>query len=186
LPFIWRDRWAQDLWGTLEPLLHRPTTTHPIKEFARLALDTFRQPLPVGIREPQPSIRHLLYETNLLSVDVSFQRIQDSDSILLAGQILKRDGPEHTFTDVRVVLRGEKRLLGSALTNQAGEFLFEFENEPNVTLEIEDRPNHCVAIHSPCLNSGVEDEPQKVDEGDGISPLETMGTSPSRKRRNTT
>jgi hypothetical protein len=35
------------------------------------------------------------------------------------------------------------------MTNQFGEFFFQFEREPHVTLEIEDRPNHCVRIDSP-------------------------------------
>lgn len=180
LPHIKRDRWAQDLWGNLEALLRRSEATHSIKEKARLALDTFLEPLPAGMRQSQPNIRHLLFETNLLSVDVSIERIPGSNSLLLAGQILPKSTLERTFKNVPVVLRGEKRLLGSSITNQSGEFLFEFEEEANVTLEIEDRPNHCVAIHCPRLNSSMGDEPQRADESSGISLLETIGAGSSR------
>lgn len=153
LPTIKRERWAQDLWGSLEALLNLPATARLIKETAHLALDTLTQPLPQGIRQTQASIRHLLYETSALSVDVALERVPDSNSILLAGQVLTRFAPQRAFQGAPVALLAEDRLLGLATTNPAGEFLFEFEKEPNVTLEIEDRPSHCVRIHTPKLTT---------------------------------
>lgn len=161
LPTIKRERWAQDLWGNLETLLNLPATARLTKETARLALDTLTQPLPQGIRQTQANIRHLLYETSALSVDVSLERVPDSNSILLAGQILTRFAPQRAFQGAPVALLVDDRLLGLATTNQAGEFLFEFEKEPNVTLEIEDRPSHCVRIHTPKLTAWTTQTLQK-------------------------
>jgi hypothetical protein len=149
LPFINSDRWAQDLWGSLETLLRRATVTNRVEETARLAQDTFRQPLPVGIRFSQTNIRHLLYETSLLSIDISFELLPESNSTSLGGQILTNADPTRALAGAPVRLRGLERPLGFAMTNQSGEFIFQFKREPNVILEIEDRPNHSVTIHSP-------------------------------------
>jgi len=149
LPFINRDRWAQDLWGSLETLLRVPAVTQRTNETAHLALDTFRQPLPVGIRLSQTNSRHLLYEANSLSIDMSFELLPESNCASLGGQILTNAYPARALTGAPVRLRGRERPLGFAMTNQFGEFFFQFEREPVVTLEVEDRPNHCVTIYSP-------------------------------------
>lgn len=149
LPFINRDRWAQDLWRGLETLLGQPALTERVEETARLALDTLLQPLPVGIRLSQANSRHLLYETSSLSIDMSFELLPESNCISLGGQILTKADPTRALTGAPVRLRGRARPLGFTMTNQFGEFFFQFEREPHVTLEIEDRPNHCVRIDSP-------------------------------------
>jgi len=149
LPFINSDRWAQDLWGSLETLLRRATVANRVEETARLALDTFRQPLPLGIRSSQTSIRHLLYETSSLSIDISFELLPESNSTSLGGQVLTNTDPTRALAGAPVRLRGLERPLGFAMTNQSGEFIFQFKREPNVILEIEDRPNHSVTIYSP-------------------------------------
>jgi hypothetical protein len=151
LPFLKRERWAQELWGILEVLLLQSVLARFVKETARLTLDTFLQPVPAGDRHMPPSVRHLLYETSSIAVDVSIERLPDSNSILLAGQILLKVESQRSLNGARVALLGPKGLLGLGVTNQSGEFLFEFDKEPNVVLEIEDAPNHRVAIHSPNL-----------------------------------
>lgn len=153
LPSMKRDRLALELWGNLEGLLRQPAPAAQVSETGRLTLDSFLQPLPVGIRYAQSAVRHLLYETSSLSVDISIERLPDSTSVSLAGQILSNDKPPRTFPGARVALLGHKGLLGFAVTNPAGEFLFEFDKEPRVVLEIQDASNHRVAIHSPSLGT---------------------------------
>jgi hypothetical protein len=151
LPFLKRERWAQELWGSLEVLLLQSTLARFVKETARLTLDTYLQPVPAGTRHLRPSVRHLLYETSAIAVDVSIERLPDSNSIRLAGQILSNVELQRSLNGGRVALLGPKGLVGFGVTNQSGEFLFEFEKEPKVVLEIEDAPNHRVAIHLPNL-----------------------------------
>lgn len=166
LPFISRDRWAQDLWRDLETLLRRPEVEQRVEETARLALDTFQQPLPVGIRLSQTNSRHLLYETSSLSIDMSFELLPESNYISLGGQILTNAHPTRALTDAPVRLRGRERPLGFAMTNQFGEFFFQFEREPDVALEIEDRPNHCVTIDSPNPIWNLEGQTEKAQRRD--------------------
>ena len=134
LPLINRDRWAQDFWRGLETLLSRPSVTQRTKEEARLALDTFQQPLPVGIRLSKTNSRHLLYETNSLSIDMSFELQPESDRTSLGGQILTNASPTRALTGAPVRLRGRERPLGFAMTNEFGEFFFQFEREPDVSV----------------------------------------------------
>ena len=170
LPFIKRDRWAQNLWGSLETLLRRPTVANRVKETARLALDTFRQPLPVGIRFSQTNIRHLLYETSSLSIDISFELLPETNSTSLGGQILTNADPTRALAGAPVRLRGLEHPLGFAMTNQSGEFIFQFKREPNVILEIEDRPNHSVTVYSPDPIWLRKDGSQNAQERDSGQP----------------
>lgn len=165
LPTVKRERWAQELWGSLEVWLRQPAIARLLKETAQLIVDTFRQPIPAGIRHIRPTVRHLLYETSSHAVDVSFERVPDSNSIRLAGQILSNAEPQRSLNGVRVALHGAKGLLGLAVTNRSGEFLFEFEKESKVVIEIEHTPNHRVAIHSPNLrNWAGQGDRQRVDK----------------------
>jgi hypothetical protein len=173
LPFINSDRWAQDLWGSLEILLRQSTIANRVKETARLALDTFRQPLPVGVRSSQTNTRHLLYETSSLSIDISFELLPESNSASLGGQILTNADPTRVLAGAPVRLRGLERPLGFAMTNQSGEFIFQFKREPNVILEIEDRPNHSVTVYSPNPIWHREDGVQEDQGRDSGQPTRT-------------
>ena len=180
LPFIKRDRWAQDLWGSLENVLRLPYVTHVVRETARLALDTLGWPLPEGVRFCRPGSRHLLYETNSLSIDVSFERLPGSNRMSLSGQVLMKMDPKRAVHGATVRLQARERPLGFVVTNQSGEFSFEFDREPNVILEIEDRPNHCVTIHSPNPIWVLEDELQKMSKRDTRQPARRRGNKHSK------
>lgn len=169
LPYIRRDRWAQELWGTLEALLSPAKETAGIKEVAQMVLDTFAQPQPAGVRISMTNTRHLLYETKVVYVDVSFELQPDAHSVLVGGQVLtKSEG--RALQSAAIKIEGPQRPLGFATTNQLGEFLFEIGTESSIILEIEDRPGHHVTIHSPNLTWGLRDEPAREEKpGQGAS-----------------
>jgi hypothetical protein len=182
LPFLKRDRWAQDLWGSLENLLRLADVTHQPRETARLALDTFGLPLPTGARLGRRGSRHLLYETNSLSIDVSFELLPGFSRMSLCGQILMKVDPKLAVHGATVRLRGRDRPLGFVVTNQSGEFSFEFEIEPNVILEMEDKSNHCVTIHSPNPIWVLENELQNMRERDARQPARSRANNHSKTR----
>lgn len=183
LPFMKRERWAQDLWGSLENVLRLPEATTPVREAARLALDTFGLPLPAGVRVGRRDSRHLLYETSSLSIDVSFELLPGSNRMSLSGQILMKVDPKRAVPGATVRLQGRDRPLGFAVTNQSGEFSFEFESEPNVILEIEDKPNHCVTIHSPNPIWALENELQNIRERNTGQPARKRANKHSKTKR---
>lgn len=150
LPVVHNDRLAQDLLGSLETVFF-PAKTHRFTEAASLVMDTFLQPLPVGIRGSQAHSRHLLYESAFLSVDLLFEPLSDRSRTSLVGQVMRTSSPELPLHGVPVLLRGQEGALASTVTNQSGEFSLEFPSEPHVTMEVEDQPNHCVSFVSPSL-----------------------------------
>ncbi len=152
IPFVHRNRLAVDLWPRLESMVYPQLGIRRITKVARLVLDTFLQPLPVGLRYLQADTRQLVYEAPALTADIAFERLPNSARTALIGQILRANVPQIPLNGVSVVLKGQKGPLGLMITNEAGEFSFEFQNERSVSLEIEVTPNDWVLLISPPLD----------------------------------
>jgi hypothetical protein len=149
IPWIQRDRLVKDLWPRLGSMVYPPRGLRRVTTVARLVLDTFLQPLPAGIRNSQTDIRQLVYETQDLTVDVAFERGPDSNCTTLLGQIISTNEPKIPMNGVTVVLKSRRTPLGARMTNEAGEFAFEFQNERrSVSLEVEVSPNDWVLFNS--------------------------------------
>ncbi len=159
IPFVQRDRLAADLWPRLESMVYPQPGIRRITKVARLLLDTFLEPLPAGIRGSQSGTRQLVYETESLTADMAFERSPDSTRTALLGQIMRNE-PKIPVNGVPVVLKSRKGPLGLKMTNEVGEFYFEFQNERSVNLEIEVSPNDWVLLISPPLDpfGGREEE----------------------------
>jgi len=149
LPRIQRDRLVHELASTLEALLWPAAALARITLGARLIFDSFRQPLPVGVRMSQPTERRLVYECGGFSIDASFDLKRDPPLIQLVGQILDVANPDHCLAGIQVVVRGRKGPIAGTLTNEFGEFQVDFDIEPDVTVELETRKNHWVTLASP-------------------------------------
>jgi len=157
IPSVQRVRLTADLWPCLESMVYPQTGLRRVTQVAYLILDTFLHPLPAGTRFMQPNTRQLLYETQSLTADISFERSFDSTLTTLVGQVLRRDEPRTPLSSISIVLKGEKGPLGLKTTNESGEFSFEFQDERRITLEIEIKPNEWVAIISPTLDWGAKE-----------------------------
>lgn len=154
IPFVQRDRLAVDLWPCLATLMFSNPGIRRVTQVARLVLDTFFQPRLAGIRSPRPGLRQLVYETGHFTADISLERPPDSTLMTATGQIMRDADPRVPLIGVPVVIKGEKGPIEMKMTNQTGEFLFEFENERKVTFEIEVNYGHWIAIVSPALEWG--------------------------------
>jgi hypothetical protein len=180
IPSVQRDRLAVDLWPRLESMVYPQPGIYRITKVARLVLDTFLQPLPVGIRNLQPDTRQLVYEAPTLTADVSFERAPNSArTTSLTGQVMRTDQPQIPMNGVPVVLKSHKGPLGLRMTNEAGEFSFEFQEERSISLEIEVSPNEWVLLISPPLDwmGRSEDQPSSINE---VGPVDTS-TGPGNK-----
>lgn len=151
LPHIRRDRLVQELWSNLEVLLRPSAALQRVTRVARLIFDSFRQPLPAGVRTAQSTVRRFVYEYGFLSADVSFEPKTDSQVIELVGQIMDSANPDHRLEGMPVVLRGPKGPIALAMTNEFGEFRLEFDFEPNVTVEFKTSKDQWVTLVSPSL-----------------------------------
>jgi hypothetical protein len=182
IPSVQRDRLAVDLWPRLESMVYPQLGIRRITKVARLVFDTLLQPLPPGIRYLQPDTRQLVYEAPTLTADIAFERYPDSIRTMLTGQIMRTNSPQIPLNGVPIVLKGQKGPLGLAITNEAGEFSFELENERTVSLEIEVTPNDWVLLMSPPLD-WVGRAKNHRGNGPGATAISIMnGASPQKKK----
>ena len=155
IPFVQRNRLMVDLWPCLATMFSKPVIRR-ITQTARLVLDTFFQPLPEGIRACPMDIRQLVYETGRITADICLEYWPNSEKITASGQVMRSAEPRVPLDGVPVVIKGEKGPRELKLTNQHGEFSFEFEKERTISFEIEVNHGHWVEIISPNLEWGMK------------------------------
>ena len=97
-------------------------------QIAKLVFDSFRQPLPEGIRNLGPRARQFLYRAGKFAIDLRLDSGPDRAS--LVGQVLDSTRPDQGVADVPVTLFKSRTRVLKTVTNRLGEFHFEFE-DPN-------------------------------------------------------
>jgi hypothetical protein len=103
---------------------------------ATLMYDSFRDPLPAGVRAQHHLSRQALYEAGRYSVDVRLEHERGSARINLVGQIADREQPTANLGDVPVLLMSGKAVVARALSNRFGEFQMEYEPARRVWLDV--------------------------------------------------
>ena len=151
LPRVSRGRLLQELWGSLESLFHPNKIIRRIVGAAQLVFDSFLQPVPAGVRGARLPDRRLVYQSESLMADLWLEPQSDSQHIALVGQIVDPARFDCQFDTIPVALHGSKGTIALTTANKFGEFHFNFEFEPSVTLEIEVRGNHWISIALPGL-----------------------------------
>lgn len=184
IPSVQRDRLAVDLWPRLESMVYPQLGSRRITRVARLVLDTFLQPLPAGIRDLQADTRQLVYEAPSLTADISFERSPNSPRMTLLGQVLRTKEPQIPLNGVSVVLKSRNGPLNVKMTNEVGEFSFEFQDERAVSLEIEVSPNEWVLLITPPLDWAARAKDQAMGGLEGTNSFPTNDTKlPGKKVR---
>ncbi len=140
------------------------------------------QPLPAGIRYVQPNTRQLVYEAPALTADIAFERPPNSLRTTLIGQVMRTKDPHMPLNGVTVVLKDRKGPLDVKMTNEAGEFSFEFQDESSLSLEIEVSPNDWVLLISPPLDWAVGGEGQSISEPSPNDPSVTSTNGRVKKK----
>jgi hypothetical protein len=100
-----------------------------LAETARLVMDSFRGPLPAGIRGAvaAPS-RHVVHGAGSVLIDVQIDS-NERGVTCLTGQLSYRDGVPGVVAGTEVYLtRGKADLVGLAITNGFGEFTLDVDN----------------------------------------------------------
>ncbi|SRR5579864_444803 len=119
------------------PLVRKLSLLPRIAEAARLIFDSFREPLPAGIRGRGLTARRLLYETDDFSIDLRLEK-EGKMKVALAGQVLpKRAGYTNTAETRVLILGSDGRLLGHRIATSFGEFQVELTAQDELELYVQ-------------------------------------------------
>lgn len=107
-----------------------------VSEIAELVFDSFRQPLPAGVRSVETATRKLLYRWGGLQIDLNLEPLEASNRISIEGQMLDASHPSNRLKEIPVIVLSGKDQLGQTRTNQFGEFHVECKLEKNLELRM--------------------------------------------------
>lgn len=93
---------------------------------ARLVFDSFREPLPAGVRSGQRLSRQVLFEAGAYRLDLRLERESGTEHFSLVGQIENRKQPRLEMGSVPVMLTAGRQVVARGITNRFGEFQFSY------------------------------------------------------------
>src|SRR5207244_12716639 len=106
---------------------------------ARLLYDSFREPLPAGVRTQRRLSRQALYVAGDYSLDLHWENERGSPRVALVGQIKNQKEPSKHLGDVPVLLISGKKLLARTVRNALAEFHMEYSPKTHLRLYVPGR-----------------------------------------------
>ena len=103
---------------------------------AQLVYDSFREPLPVGMRAEDRVSRHTLYEAGNFFLDVRLEQERGCPRSTLIGQLTNRMDPNSFLAGAPVLLMAGKNLIGYAVYNRFGEFQMDYPPARHLRLSV--------------------------------------------------
>ena len=101
---------------------------------AALAFDSFRQPLPAGVRSTGTSPRQTLYQAGPYVLRLRVEPGPTSDRLSVVGQVVHDEDPTRAMKDLAVLVLSGTHPVDRTLTNNLGEFELEPEPADNLRL----------------------------------------------------
>lgn len=119
--------------------LHRPKRLlERAARSASLLFDSFRQPLPAGVRSVGPSPQQLLYKAGRYLIVLRVEAgAADSERLSVVGQILDDGLPKKALQDLPVLVFKGREAVDRTLTNPLGEFQLQTDPAHNLRLSVE-------------------------------------------------
>ena len=132
--------YAVDYAKSIYPL-QQPAKVHIIAHIhTRLIYDSFREPLPAGIRGQGRIIRHTCYEAGDHSLELRQEIERGCSRVTLVGQITNQKEPQRQMPDVPVTLVAGKETVARAVSNEFGEFVMAYEPRAPLRLYVQVEP----------------------------------------------
>lgn len=104
---------------------------------ARMVFDSFSQPALQGVRSEQRSdIRHMLYEADGYVLDLQLEHERGMAATSLIGQIHRVADTDTPVTRMPVTLQSGENIIASTVSNQFGEFIFEYLPQGSLCLRL--------------------------------------------------
>jgi len=111
---------------------------------ARLLYDSFREPLPAGVRTQQRLIRQALYQAGDYTLALRLENERGTSRVALVGQIQNRKELGKRLRGVPVLVASGKQALAQAVSNSLGEFQLEYAPTKRLRLSV---PVHQAGKH---------------------------------------
>ena len=107
----------------------------PATLVGRLIFDSFLEPLAAGLRGDDRQTRHALWEAGSYCVDVRLDHRRAADTLTLVGQVVDREHPGASASDLEVALKSGEGTVATVACNPFGEF--HFECRPSAALRLD-------------------------------------------------
>ena len=120
--------------------LQRPQSS-PAGLLARLIYDSFRDPLPAGIRAEDRVSQHTVFEAGDFLLDLRAEQEKESPRVTLVGQLTYRSDPDKPMAGAPVLVMAQKTIVAHAIYNRFGEFEMDYPPARHLRL--------CVALAPP-------------------------------------
>jgi hypothetical protein len=118
-------------------VVHRPRAVQPKKTtIVQLLFDSFESPQAEGIRSAGPAIRQLLYGTDGYRIDLRIEPQENSEKVVVVGQVLNSQDPGQTLSAAPVTIVKGQKVRAIGVTNRFGEFHVECEVERGLQLRV--------------------------------------------------
>jgi len=103
----------------------------------QLVFDSFKEPLPAGLRARHRMTRHMMYQAGDHSVDIRMEHLRAGGNVTLAGQIISRVNPERPIALLPIFLVSGKKILAHTVSNGFGEFQLEYKPSRRLRLYLQ-------------------------------------------------
>jgi len=108
----------------------RPEALDRSPRLAELIFDSFRNPLPAGVRSLERATRHLSYKAGSFFIDVRIEEANAAGLASVVGQLMHHpDASSMSLEGLVVVLTSGRATLAETTTNRFGEFVFEMDTQ---------------------------------------------------------
>jgi hypothetical protein len=121
--------------GTLRSVKAAFASTKKEDEAPLLVFDNFSQPA-FGMRSSSTEGRQLLYHVGRYFLDLRIQATPEGRKVVVTGQLLNYDAPQHGSPDFSIQLSNRESMLVGITPNEFGEFRAELTNSGGLELKL--------------------------------------------------
>lgn len=117
-------------WARSILVMQRPEKSRGLARLAaRLIFDSFRDPLPAGVRSRPGSSPQVLFQAGDFSLDLRLDFEPGTPRPVLVGQIANFKNPSMEMSHVPVFLVRDDEVIARAVSNSLGEFQMEYQEK---------------------------------------------------------
>ncbi|HET9699186.1 MAG TPA: hypothetical protein VFP40_20100, partial [Terriglobales bacterium] len=116
--------------------LNKPEKVTVSKVIAKLMYDSFREPLPSGVRAQQSLTRQALYEAGDFCIDLRLDYKKGDQQVGMIGQVVNKKNPDLPSAGLPVVLKSGANWVAETSTNDHGEFQLDYQPGVRLLLHI--------------------------------------------------